>query len=517
MVATKGQGLHELMAAAANTAHKSASYAPRRPEIREDHRAVLAEIRRLIAGCVPAPYPEDWAALKLLEGDGEITALIRSRLGGRWEPVHELLRQHEDAVLAVASGRYEWIGRMVRAAVRRPRVGQITLTDRVDRVATHPFWGLLLLLAVLGLTFGLTYAIGAPLQEWLDTIVVQAAASWLRASLSAVPAGLTALLADGVIAGVGTVLTFLPILLVFFAMLGLLEEVGYIARAAYVTDRFMHWMGLHGNSFLPLFLGFGCNVPAVLAARVVDSPRARLLTILLAPLIPCPARMTVIAVLAPIFFGPYAPGVAVGLAALNLAALALIGIVLHELLLGGEHVAFIMELTLYHRPDWRAIGRSIRDRLADFLKVAGTIILVMSVVLWALSTLPGSDIEGSYLAAAGRFLAPLTVPLGLDWQMMVALLTGFIRKENTIATLGVLYGREGAGLAAALRAALTPAAALAFLVVQVLFIPCIATVATMRQETRSWRWTVFSIVLLLAISFAAGIAVYQVGQLLGSC
>jgi ferrous iron transport protein B len=478
----------------------------------------LAKIQQLIGKAVPEPYPDDWVALKLLEGDEEITSMMRERLDeARWQEVHTILMQHEDAILAVAGGRYEWIGRMVRAAVVRPRIGQVTLTDRVDRYATHPFWGLLILLGMLGLVFWMTYTVGAPLQELLDTYLVQAGAEWVRSALSGAPAWLVGLLADGVIGGAGMVITFLPILVIFFAALGLLEDVGYMARAAYVMDRFMHLMGLHGKSFLPLFLGFGCNVPAVMGTRIVDSPRARLLTILVAPLVPCTARMAVLAVLAPIFFGPYAALVSWGLIGLSLMTLAIIGVALHELMLGGEHVAFIMELPLYHLPNARSIGLSVWQRTVAFLKKAGSIILVVSVVVWALSVLPGGEIESSYLAAIGRLLAPLGGLMGLGWQMMVALLTSFVAKENTIATLGVLYsaGEEGAALAEVLPGVLAPAAALAFLAVQMLFIPCAATVATIRQETGSWKWTAFSIALLLVLSFAVGIAIYQGAMLLG--
>jgi ferrous iron transport protein B len=325
------------------------------------------------------------------------------------------------------------------------------------------------------------------------------------------------LLADGVISGAGTVITLLPILIIFFVMLGLLEDLGYMARAAYVMDRFMHLMGLHGNSFLPLFLGFGCNVPAVMGARLIDSPKARLLTVLVTPLVPCAARIAVVAVLAPLFFGSQAFWVSWGLVALSLIVLMLVGVVLHELVLGGEHVAFIMELPLYHLPNARTIGLSVWQRTVDFLKEAGSIILVVSVIVWAFSTLPGGQIETSYLATIGRLLVPLGALMGLGWPMMVALLTSFVRKENTIATLGVLYGsgQEGAGLAATLSGALTPAAALAFLTVQVLFIPCVATLVTIRQETGSWRWTAFCAALLLMVSFALGITIYQGARLVG--
>jgi len=518
MVATKGQGVRGLMEAVDRVSKNTAAYAPSRPEIRADHQAVLAQIQRLIAGAVPEPYPEDWVALKLLEGDEEITSMMRERLDeDRWQEVHTILMQHEDAILAVAGGRYEWIGRMVRAAVVRPRIGQVTLTDRVDRYATHPFWGLLILLGMLGLVFWLTYTVGAPLQELLDTYLVQAGAEWVRSALSGAPAWLVGLLADGVIGGAGMVITFLPILVIFFAALGFLEDVGYMARAAYVMDRFMHLMGLHGKSFLPLFLGFGCNVPAVMGARVVEGQKARLLTILVAPLVPCTARMAVVAVLAPIFFGPHAALVSWGLVGLSLVMLAIVGIALHELVLGGEHVAFIMELPLYHLPNARTIGLSVLQRTVAFLRKAGSIILVVSVIVWALSSLPGGEIESSYLADIGRLLAPLGGLMGLGWRMMVALLTSFVAKENTIATLGVLYsaGEEGARLAKVLAGVLKPAAALAFMAVQMLFIPCVATVATVRQETASWRWTAFSVALLLVVSFTVGIVIYQGAMLVG--
>ncbi|MBC8446340.1 MAG: ferrous iron transport protein B [Chloroflexi bacterium] len=518
MVASKNQGTRELVEAVDRLARDPGSYDPCRPGIREDHQVVLAQLQQIIAGQAPEPYPEDWVALKLLEGDREITRMMQERLSPeKWERVHSILMEHEDAILAVAGARYEWIGRMVRAALVRPTFGQITLTDRVDRVATHPFWGLLVLVGILGLVFWLTYTVGAPLQELLDTYLVQAGAEWVRAALNGAPAWLVGLLADGVIGGSGMVVTFLPILVIFFVALGLLEDVGYMARAAYVMDRFMHLMGLHGKSFLPLFLGFGCNVPAVMGARVVEGQKARLLTILVAPLVPCTARMAVVAVLAPIFFGPHAALVSWGLMGLSLVMLAIIGIALHELVLGGEHVAFIMELPLYHLPNARTIGLSVWQRSVAFLKKAGSIILAVSVVVWALSVLPGGEIESSYLAAMGRLLAPLGALMGLGWQMMVALLTSFVAKENTIATLGVLYGagEEGARLADALSGVLTPAAALAFLAMQMLFVPCVAVVATIRQETGSWKWTAFNIALLLVVSFAVGIAIYQGASLVG--
>jgi ferrous iron transport protein B len=522
MIASKNKGLRELVQTVDHLARGEIPYQPHLPEIREDHRQISEQIHALVADCVPAPYPSDWVALKLLEGDAEITAMIRQEClpVERWNQIHAILMAHEDAVLAVASGRYEWVGRMIRAAVTRPRAGQITLTERLDRWATHPLWGLVVLAGILAVVFWLTFNVGQPLQNWLDTVLIgglaQAASGWLAGA----PAWLRGLVVDGILGGAGTVITFLPILVIFFAVLAFLEDMGYMARAAYVMDRFMHLMGLHGKSFLPLFLGFGCNVPAVMGTRIIDSRRARLLTILLAPLVPCAARMTVIVFLAPIFFGRAAALVAWALIATALVALAVVGVLINTWVLKGERAAFIMELPLYHRPNARTIGLQVWQNCGEFLKKAGSLILVVSVIVWALSALPHGSIESSYLASIGKALAPLGALMGLDWKMVVALLASFVAKENSIATMGILFGAAGtgvagaapAGLQSALAGVMTPAAALAFLVVEMLFIPCVATVAAIRQETRSWRWTGFSVGLLLVLSLVGGIVVYQVAK-----
>jgi ferrous iron transport protein B len=357
----------------------------------------------------------------------------------------------------------------------------------------------------------LTYAVGGPLQNLLDTHVVGALADWARSALADAPQWIRGLVVDGVIGGAGTMLTFLPILLIFFATFGFLEDLGYTARAAFVMDRFMHFMGLHGKSFLPLFLGFGCNVPAVMGARIVERERARILTILVTPLVPCTARMAVLSFLAPLFFGARAPLVSWSLVGFNLLVIALSGMAINKLVFRGERAAFIMELPLYHLPNWRTIGLFCWQRTRSFVVKAGTLILAVSVVVWALSTMPGGDIESSYLARIGRFLGPLGKLMGLDWRMMVALLTSFVAKENSIATLGVLYGAgEEAGLAARLAGTVSWPAGLSFLVVQMLFVPCVATVAAVWQETHSKKWALFDVAFLLLVSLGAGILVYQV-------
>ncbi|MCS7177815.1 MAG: ferrous iron transport protein B [Anaerolineae bacterium] len=512
MSATRGIGVPELVETVERLARGELPYAPRLPRIRPDHQEVLDTIGEHIARYVPAPYPRDWVALKLLEGDPEVTRMMQGTMPPeQWEKVYALLRAHDDAQVAVASGRYEWIGRMVRAAVTRPRLGQIGLTERLDRWATHPFWGLVILAGVLGLVFWLTYTVGTPLQDGLEVYVIGALAERARSLFIGMPAWFSNLLADGMIGGVGAVLTFLPILVIFFAAMAFLEDVGYMARAAYVMDSLMHRIGLHGKSFLPLFLGFGCNVPAILGTRVIESRQARLLTILLAPLVPCTARMAVVAFLAPAFFGPAALLVSWGLILTPILILALTGAVINSLLFRGQRSAFIMELPLYHLPNWRTIGLSLWHRSLSFVRKAGTVILAVSVVVWGLSAFPGENVEESYLARIGQWLEPLGRGAGLDWRLTVALLSSFIAKENSIATLGVLFRAGEESLADLLAATYSPVVALAYLVVQTLFIPCVATVGVVHQETASWRWTLFSVGLLLVISLAAGMLVFQVG------
>ena len=517
MTASRAKGVRELLGVLEEVLTGERIQAPHLPEVRRDHRDVLGKIEAMIAGHVPEPYPQNWVALKLLEGDTEVTRTMRAALPAEvWESVHAVLRLHDDAFLAVASGRYEWIGRMLRAAVTRPKVGQIGLTERLDRWAAHPLWGLLLLAGILGLVFWLTFTLGSPLQGWLDEQVVARLAGLASDALENAPFWVQGMLVDGLIGGVGSVLTFLPILVIFFAAFALLEDVGYMARAAYVMDNLMHLMGLHGKSFLPLFLGFGCNVPAILGTRVIDSWPARLLTIMIAPLVPCTARMAVVAFIAPAFFGASAIWVSWGLVLLSLLVLVSSGALLNRVIFKGQRSAFIMEMPLYHIPNARTIGLLVWQRSLAFVKKAGTAILAISLLVWALSYLPNGDLNTSFLARFGQLLEPVGRWMGFDWRLTVALITSFPAKENAIATLGVLFGNSpDAGLAATLAASFSTASALSFLVVTMLFIPCMATVAVIKQETNSWGWTLLNVFLLLSISVVAGAGVYHLAVWMG--
>jgi ferrous iron transport protein B len=254
----------------------------------------------------------------------------------------------------------------------------------------------------------------------------------------------------------------------------------------------------------------------VMGARVIESRSGRLLTILLAPLVPCSARLLVLVFLATAFFHEQAFYVAIGFVIANLVVLAITGVVLSHTLFRGEHMAFIMELPLYHTPNARSIARFAWANTWSFLRRAGSLILLISVLIWALSYFPGSGLEDSYLARFGRSLAPFGEVLGLDWRLLVALLASFVAKENAIAALGILFGSaEGTGLAETLAATVPPASALSFIAATMLFIPCAANIAVMRQETGSWRWTLFGVALLLIIALGAAALVYQTCRVLG--
>ncbi len=466
MVATKNRGIRELVQRIISVSRREGQPpAETSSEVREDHRRLFQELTALIRDVTPSPYTVPWVAAKLMEGDPEISAMMEGLVPApAWEQVRSLLIAHEDSLHAVVCGRYDWVEEITRACVSRFRMGQVVMTDRIDHVLTRPVFGIPVLLAVLGCVFFLTYKVGFPLQKLLEEFVGGFTAS-IEPLLTAAPAWLRGLLVDGVIGGVGSVLTFLPILLIFFAALAFLEDVGYMARAAFVMDRFMHLVGLHGKSFIPMCLGFGCNVPAILGARIIESKKARLLTMLLTPFVPCTARLAVLTFITAAVFAAHATAVVWSLVALNILILGATGMVVHVFFLKEEATPFIMELPLYHRPDPRTITHAIRARTVAFVRRAGTVILTVSILVWLLSYFPDGRTETSILAWIGRFLEPIGRPLGLDWKMMTALLTSLAAKENAVATLGVLYGVGEQGLLQTLPSVMSHASALSFLTV----------------------------------------------------
>ncbi len=506
MSAAHNQGVEALLSAIREFMDGRLKFNPKKPSISDEHKGIMREIQDQITGYAPEGYPTTWVALKLLEGDEELASVMEKTLPApQWKKVAALLYEHEDAVLILPENGMN-DSAYGAAAVVQPRITRGSLTSRIDQVLTHPVYGTLILAFILGAVFSVTYSIGSPLQVMLGD-GVKVFANWIRSQMGAAPAWLPHLLADGILGGVGLVLTFLPILAIFYTALGLLEDTGYMARIAYLTDRWMHRLGLHGKSFLPILLGFGCNVPAVFGTRIIESRQSRVLTMRFLPRKPCKARTAVVTVLTPIFFPAHSALVAWGLVAGNLVILMVLGLTLHSFILKNDHVAFIMELPLYHVPNLKTIGIYVWQNLLGFLEKAGTIILAGSLVIWGLSYFPTGEVMTSYLSYAGRFLEPVGKLMGLPWPVLLAIITSIVAKENTISTLGILYG----DVVKVLPSIITAPSALALLAFQMLFIPCLGTISAIRQETKSIKWTAFSTLLMLALSSVFGVFIFQIG------
>jgi ferrous iron transport protein B len=450
-----------------------------------------------------------------MEGDPEVTKLLEDLVPvGTWNQVQSLLIKHEDALRAVVGGRYDWIETVARAAVSRFKRGQVLMTDRIDHLLTRPIIGVPFLVAILAIIFIITFKVGLPAQEFLGYLAGEAG-QWLDQVLSQAPWWVRGLIVNGILGGVGSVLTFIPLLIIFFATMAFLESIGYMARAAFVMDRFMHLIGLHGKSFLPMCLGFGCNVPSVLGARIVESKRARLLTIFLTPFVPCTGRLAAITFISGAIFSDKALTITWFLVTLNIVSLGVAGMVISKFFLKGEPVPFIMELPLYHKPDLKTIGIVVWNRTMAFVKKAGTVILIFSVVLWVISNIPGGMVEQSLLGYVGHFIEPIGSPMGLDWRLMIALLSSIVAKENAVATLGVLYNVGEQGLLGVLPSSINHASALSFLTILMLFIPCMPTIAVMKQEMDNLRWFLTSFLFMVVLSYTAAIFAYRFALFVG--
>jgi ferrous iron transport protein B len=515
MVARRNVGIKELVEQIVTAdASTQRNYQHELPAVADDHLDVYRSILEIVRPHISSPFTPYWMAIKLMEGDPEASAMAKKIIPEvGWRAIQEMLLQHEDALHAVVKGRYDWIEKMTRASVSHFKMGQLVLTDRIDHILTRPVFGIPILLAVMALVFFLTYSVGVPLQNMIEDgmhSLSQHAAPFLKTW----PDWMQGLLINGVIGGAGSVLSFVPILLIFFAIMAFLEDVGYMARAAFVMDRIMHLVGLHGKSFIPMCLGFGCNVPAVLGARIIETRKARMITLLLIPFVPCTARLAVLTLVSAAIFGDKAVFASWLIVALNIAVLGVVGMLVNKTL-WKQDAPFIMELPIYHRPDLRTIMIAIRSRIWAFVRKAGTVILGVSVIIWVISYFPTGTVEESWLASLGRLMEPLGVPLGLDWKMITALFTGLVAKETVVATLGVLYSVGDQGLASVLPTIMNHASAAAFLVVMMLFMPCVATIAVLKQEMNSNKWFYGAILMTLVISYAGGAAAYQLVSRLG--
>ena len=522
-VADKRRGMDDLLSAMVGVAEGKIKTKPCKLDFGRHIEGQIKKIEEVLKDVDLGGHPLRWFVIKLLENDSEVIQITKSLKDGQriLERVNAIRKSeiHHEMEVEIADKRYEIIDKIVKDVLRKERPPAEEISDKIDRVVTHKVFGLPILLGIFASIFWVTFNVSAPLMDAFDGFF-----GWLgeltgasMTSLNA-PRWFTSLIVDGVIAGVGGVMVFLPLIAIFFLIFAFLEDWGYMARAAFVMDRIMHAIGLHGKTFLCLLMGYGCNIPGIMATRTLEHRKDRLIAILISPLIPCGARLGVMTFLVAIFFrGNTATLVMLSLIVLSLALVVLMGILLRKFVLPGEHPAFIMELPPYHKPTIRSLIIHTWERAGVFVKRAGTIILLVSIGIWALSSFPsGAEFGSTYAAQLGKLFEPLGRLMGFDWRIMVALIFGFAAKELTVATLGILYGfEEEAALAPALATAWTPLIAYTFLVVQLIYVPCLASVAVLKRETNSWKWTMFGVAYTLILALIAGVIVYNVGLLMG--
>lgn len=383
-----------------------------------------------------------------------------------------------------------------------------TSLERIDKVLTNPWLGFPIMMAILYFVFWCTFTLGAYPQAWIDG-GIDAMSQWLWSLLT--PSWWSSLLIDGVLQGVGAVLAFLPNIIILFFFISLMEDSGYMAREAYIMDTIMHHVGLHGRSFIPMLMGFGCNVPAIMAARDIQNPKDRVLTMLMVPFMSCSARLPVYMLFVDTFFEHHKALVMISLYAIGICLSVILAVIMKRTKwFKQDNDDTVNELPEFRIPKARNTAAHIWERVADYLQKICTVILWASIIIWALEYFPTQDIndlEHSYLASIGQFVSPLMEPLGFDWKMSVCLLTGLPAKEAIVSTLAILYGGDISA------AGFTPLTAYSFMLFVLLYFPCIATIATLRREAgKQWAWfTVFhSLFLAWFISFV----VYQIGSLL---
>lgn len=383
-----------------------------------------------------------------------------------------------------------------------------TILERIDKVLTSKLLGFPILMAIMGFIFWCTFAIGNPIQDLLQR-GVDALYAWLYVTI---PAGwMQSLIADGIVKGVGSLLTALPNIIILFFFLTLMEDIGYMARVASLMDGVMHSIGLHGRSFIPMLMGFDCNVPAIMAAKDIQQPKNRALTMLMVPFMSCSARLPVYILFISTFFKSHQ--------ALVLGSLYLLGILIsfvfakimkHTPWFKTDGKDCINELPDFHMPTWRSIGRHIWFRVSDFLQKISTVVLCASIIIWALEYFPAHDLnhlETSWLAIIGQWIEPVMRPLGFDWKMSVCLITGLPAKEAIASTFAILFNGGDA------LTSLTSVSAYAFLVFTLLYFPCVATITTIRREV-NWKWATFTVVNSITVAWLCAFAVNLIGGML---
>ena len=471
-------------------------------------------------------YSSRWLAVKLLEEDEK----VEEDLSKYSEPGSALFKQveasrghlfsvfSEDIETVIVDNRYGFVAGVVREAVEREFEEPITLSDRIDRILTNRVLGFPFFALFMWLMFFLTFFLGKYPMNWIDHLM-RGLGNLINTNITS-PAWLQSMLVDGVVGGVGSVLVFLPQIFIIFICISILEDTGYMARAAFIMDRIMHWLGLHGKSFIPLLMGFGCNVPAVMATRTLESDKDRMITILVNPLMSCTARLPVYALFTAAFFAAHQGTVTFSIYLLGIILAIAMAKLFRRFLFPGESEPFVMELPPYRLPTLKGTFIHMWERGSMFLRKAGTVILAGSVVMWILSYLPPGVEYGSGASLAGKIghvLEPLVKPLGFDWRAAVALLFGFVAKEIVVSTYGTLLGvgENRAMISSGLNQFFTPLTAYGFMAFTLIYTPCLATIAVIKKETGSWKWTAFAIGYSLLLAWIVAFVIYRVGLLFG--
>ena len=532
ITAKTGEGLDELLQVAHRQMHLGVTYEP--DDLYDDfthdihHR--MGELIHDYA--YAANLPAHWASIKLLEGDG-IVAKALNLPADVQNKLDAIIAEYEassalgDRETLVADSRYRYIERVVHASVVKGKGSEgPTLTEKIDRIVTGKYTALPLFLCAMLVMFVITFG---PFGSWLQdgvSALIDLFSGWLEGALTAAgaPDVLISLACDGIISGVGGVLSFLPQIALLFFFLSFLEDSGYMSRAAFIMDRLLRRFGLSGKAFIPMLMGFGCSVPAIMGARTMENEKDRRMTILLIPFMSCSAKLPVYGLLSAAFFGPWAGLVVFGLYVIGMVVGILSGILFKHTLFAGEPAPFVLELPPYRFPSMENIATHVWQKVKGFLVKAGTLILAMSVVLWLLQSFDFSlhmvdDAANSMLGTLGALIAPVFAPLGFGfWQAAVALLTGFIAKEMVVSSLSMFYGFSLTAAGTAVAAAMTgftPLSAFSMLVFILLYVPCVAATSTMAKELGSAKWTVFSVCWQIGVAYVVSLLVHTVGLALG--
>ena len=490
-------------------------------------------------------YSTRYLSIKLLEMDKDTEKIIKSLPNGdkiievRDKAAKKILKEtKDDSETAIMDAKYAFIRGALKEAEYEEGENRDTYktTHILDKIITNRYIGFPIFLALIWLMFKVTFSLGQYPMDWIE-----AGVDWLGGFLSSsMPEGpLKAMLVNGVVGGVGAVIVFLPQILILYAFISFMEDSGYMARAAFIMDKVMHKMGLHGKSFIPLIMGFGCNVPAIMATRTIESRRSRLITMLIMPMMSCSARLPIYIMIIGTFFAQkYRQDVMFSLYIIGILMAVLISRIFSRFVIKGEDTPFVMELPPYRLPTWKATLRHTWEKGKQYLKKMGGIILVASIIVWALGYFPHNDQlssqeqqEQSYIGRLGKTIEPVFRPQGFDWKLDVGLISGIGAKEIVASTLGVLYtddesfsdddsysddNEKYTNLRKKMIAdGITPLSAFCFLLFVLLYFPCIATIAAIKGETGSWKWATFTAVYTTALAWVASAAVYQIGTLLG--